>query len=83
MLIFVGSVKFTLIFDQIFNVKQNNNEYYKENTYPLDTVVAFGMEFFVFCIGVRDGNCKNNKENNCKNDLSVAEHIAYFYAKLT
>ncbi len=41
------------------------------------------MQLKVFFIGEDDNNGKSDRKYDCKYDLSCAEHISYFYAKLT
>lgn len=38
---------------------------------------------FIFFIGKDDNDRENDRKKYGKNDLSLAEHISYFYAKLT
>ncbi|PIB29542.1 hypothetical protein BFP77_06045 [Maribacter sp. 4U21] len=75
-------VKFWLIFKEILNNKECKQEDYEEYSYPFYTFVIFLMQFKVFTVGENDNYDKRECKKDCKNDLSRAEHISYFYAKL-
>jgi len=48
--IFAKNAIFALIFKEILDRKENKYENDEDYSYPLDTLIIFGMQFFVFFI---------------------------------
>jgi hypothetical protein len=78
----VVKVNFLLIFDQIFNTEKDNYECREKNTDPFNAAVVSAMQVFILNIGIGHNGCEDDYKKNCKYELSFAEHIFYFCAKL-
>lgn len=62
------------ISDQKFNCKNKCDKNHKANQYPNIIFIIFLVNFFVAAIAENNDKHKNNKEDNCKNQLSGREH---------
>jgi hypothetical protein len=71
-----------LIFDQIFNTEKDYYKCREKNTDPLNAAVVSVVQVFILNISIGNNGRENDYKKNCKYELSFAEHIFYFCAKL-
>lgn len=69
--------------EKAFKQQQKDNEGEKEEQYPAGTLVLFPEPRTIFPVHPDRHQDENQDEEQGKNDLSRAEHISYFSAKVS